>query len=46
MHNIPVFIMIIVLVIAWKHEIVGAIAFLLAGLIYVVFTTGVDWIGA
>ncbi|NLH87324.1 MAG: hypothetical protein GX460_03860 [Firmicutes bacterium] len=45
MHNIPVFIMIIVLVIAWKHEIVGAIAFLLAGLIYVVFTTrsGLDW---
>ncbi len=30
MHNIPVFIMIIVLVIAWKHEIVGAIAFLSA----------------
>jgi hypothetical protein len=24
MHNIPVFIMIIVLVIAWKHEIVGS----------------------
>jgi thiol:disulfide interchange protein len=45
MHNIPVFIMIIVLVIAWKHEIVGAIAFLLAGVIYVVFTTrsGLDW---
>lgn len=36
MHNIPVFILIIILVIAWKHEIVGAITFILAGLAYIV----------
>ncbi len=36
MHNIPVFILIIILLIAWKHEIVGAIAFILAGLAYIV----------
>jgi hypothetical protein len=35
-HNIPVFILIIILVIAWKHEIVGAIAFILAGLAYII----------
>jgi len=35
MHNIPVFILIILLVVAWKYEIVGAIAFALAGLLYI-----------
>jgi len=34
MHNIPVFILAIVLLISWKHEIVGGIAFILAGLLY------------
>ncbi|MDP2966868.1 MAG: hypothetical protein Q8N87_00380 [bacterium] len=36
MHNIPVFILLAVLLISWKHEIVGGIAFTLAGLLYVV----------
>jgi hypothetical protein len=35
MHNIPVFVLLIVLLISWKHEIVGGIAFILAGLLYV-----------
>src|SRR3989338_9861251 len=35
MHNIPVFILTIVLIISWKHEIVGAVAFILAGLLYI-----------
>lgn len=35
MHNIPVFVLIAVLVIAWKHEWVGGVAFILAGLLYV-----------
>jgi hypothetical protein len=35
MHNIPVFILIIVLAISWKYEIVGGIAFILAGLLYI-----------
>lgn len=35
MHNIPVFILLIVLLISWKHEIVGGIAFILAGIIYI-----------
>lgn len=34
MHNIPVFILIVVLWISWKYEIVGGIAFILAGLLY------------
>jgi len=36
MHNIPVFILLIVLLISWKHEIVGGVAFILAGMLYVV----------
>lgn len=35
MHNIPVFILLVILIISWKHEIVGGIAFILAGLLYV-----------
>ncbi|MGY4884886.1 MAG: DUF7670 domain-containing protein [Nanobdellota archaeon] len=36
MHNIPVFILTIVLIIAWRHELVGAIAFTVAGVLYIV----------
>ena len=46
MHNIPVFVLIAVLIIAWKHEIVGAIAFGLAGLLHIVLTinrAGLPW---
>jgi hypothetical protein len=49
MHNIPVFILIIFLCIAWKYEIVGAIGFFLAGLLYIasiifnVIKTGFEW---
>jgi len=35
MHNIPVFILLIILWISWKYEIVGGIAFILAGLLYI-----------
>ncbi len=35
MHNIPVFILTIFVIIAWKHDLVGAITFALAGLIYI-----------
>lgn len=35
MHNIPVFILLILLIIAWKHEWIGAIAFILGGLLYI-----------
>jgi len=37
-HNIPVFILIAVLWISWKYEIVGGIAFILAGIFYIYFT--------
>jgi len=37
MHNIPVIILSILLIIAWKHELVGAIAFILAGIFYIIF---------
>lgn len=38
MHNIPSFILIIFLIVAWKHEWLGAIVFILAGLLYVFLT--------
>lgn len=38
MHNIPVFILLAVLWISWKYEIVGGVAFILAGLLYIFFT--------
>ena len=36
MHNIPVFILAIVLWISWKYEIVGGIAFIIAGIAYLI----------
>lgn len=36
MHNIPVFILLAVLIISWKREIVGGVAFILAGILYIV----------
>ena len=38
MHNIPVFILLIILLISWKHEIVGGIVFILAGIFYIIMT--------
>ncbi len=38
MHNIPAIILLIVLLISWKYEIVGGIAFILAGFLYILFT--------
>jgi hypothetical protein len=35
MHNIPVFVLLIVLIIAWKRDLVGAIFYALAGLLYI-----------
>ena len=37
-HNIPVLILLIVLLISWRHEIVGGIIFTLAGIFYTVMT--------
>jgi len=37
MHNIPVFVLLVVLIVSWKREIVGAVAFILAGLLYIFF---------
>ena len=36
MHNIPSFVLIIVLLFAWRHELVGAIIFTLFGLLYII----------
>jgi hypothetical protein len=38
MHNIPVFILTGVLIISWKYEIIGGVAFILAGLLYMFLT--------
>ena len=35
MHNIPVFILMFVLWISWKHEIVGGVVFIAVGLFYI-----------
>ena len=35
MHNLPALVLLIVLIISWKHEIVGGIVFILAGLAYI-----------
>ncbi|MDO8516648.1 MAG: hypothetical protein Q7S33_00840 [Nanoarchaeota archaeon] len=40
MHNIPSFVLIIILLISWKHEWVGAIAFAIGGLLYIFLTLG------
>ena len=39
MHNIPSIIMIVLLVIAWKKEIVGAVSYFAAGLLYIGLVT-------
>lgn len=36
MHNIPVFILLVLLIVAWKHEWLGAFVFILAGVLYIV----------
>lgn len=45
MHNIPVLILTGVLILAWKYEIVGGIAFILGGLLYIVLLliNGFEW---
>jgi len=49
MHNIPSLVLLIILIISWKHELVGAIGFFLGGLLYMFLTlsqiikTGFQW---
>lgn len=35
LHLIPAFVLLVVLLVAWKYEIVGAVGFILAGLVYI-----------
>lgn len=35
MHLIPSFVLVVILIISWKHELVGGIAFILGGLLYI-----------
>lgn len=35
-HNIPVLVLLVVLLISWKHEIVGGVTFIMAGILYLV----------
>ena len=41
MHNIPAFVLIIILVFAWRRPIIGAVCYLLMALLYFVVT----WVG-
>jgi hypothetical protein len=49
MHNIPAMILLIVLIIYWRYEIAGGIAFILAGIFYIILLlitslkTGFEW---
>ena len=36
MHNIPSLILLVVLIIAWKHELVGAVVYILVGLLFTI----------
>lgn len=44
-HNIPALLMLAFAIIAWKYEIVGGVAFILAGIIYIffVFQNPFEW---
>lgn len=37
-HNIPSLVLLVVLILSWRREIIGGIAFLLAGVAFIVFT--------
>jgi hypothetical protein len=37
MHNIPALILLVLVIISWKHELVGAITFISAGLLYIIW---------
>ena len=45
MHNIPVFVLLAVLLVAWRHEIVGAAGFIFAGLLYIFWVIAIRHIG-
>lgn len=40
MHNIPSIVLLLITIVAWKHEIVGTVAFALAGLAYAILVFG------
>lgn len=42
MHNIPSLVLLVVLLISWRYEIVGGVVFVLAGLVYIVFTLNAE----
>lgn len=35
-HNIPALILLVILLISWKHEIIGGITFILTGILYII----------
>jgi energy-coupling factor transporter transmembrane protein EcfT len=37
MHNIPALILLVLVIVSWKHELVGAITFISAGLLYILW---------
>lgn len=38
MHNIPALVLLSVVIVSWKYEIVGAVVFILAAVVYIVFS--------
>ncbi len=42
-HLVPTYIMIAILIIAWKRVLVGGILFILSGLFYIIFVNGMRW---
>jgi hypothetical protein len=46
MHNIPSLVLLAALIVSWKYEIVGGIAYILAGLLYIfwlIFKNPFEW---
>jgi hypothetical protein len=46
MHNIPALVLLVALVFSWKHEAVGGIVFIAAGLLYMLMlamNTKIEW---
>ncbi len=43
LHSLPALVLLAILLIAWKHEIVGGIGFILAGLAYIALLFGSDF---
>ena len=46
MHLLPTFLILLILILAWRREWIGGVAFLILGVFYVYYSSGkIDWTG-